>query len=93
MSMAAQNNEKEKYLQSNKEQSIEENLKNLVGKNLVNENVKNRLFERISQDRLFASELTLSLKEIRFSEREFSASKPISNIKYHYLRSQNNNLF
>lgn len=48
--------------------------------------------KNISQDGLFASELLSFIREVRFSEQEFSADKPISDIKYHLLGYQNNNL-
>lgn len=54
---------------------------------------KRSLSERIPQNSLFASELSSFLKEISYSEQEFSANKPISNIKYHYPDFQNNNPF
>ena len=34
-----------------------------------------------------------SIKEVRFSEQEFYAGKPASNIKYDHLKSKNDNLF
>ena len=48
---------------------------------------------RTSQDKFYASELSSSLRKITFSEHEFSASKLVSDIKYHHLSSQNNNVF
>ena len=45
------------------------------------------------QDGLLGSESSSSLTEVRFSEQEFPAGTPISNIKYDHPRSQNDNLF
>ena len=74
-----------------KVQNIEEDHKNLVGKS---SDIRRRAREgRTPQDELLGSELSSSLKEVRFSEQEFSADTLVSNINYDYLRSQNNNLF
>ena len=51
------------------------------------------LFEYLSQDRLFRSELSLSLREVRFNEQKFSTIILVSDIKYDYPESQNNNPF
>ena len=48
---------------------------------------------RILQDGLLGSELSSSLKEVRFSEQEFPTCKPISNIIYNHLESEIDNLF
>ena len=48
---------------------------------------------RIPQDELLRCELLSSLKEIRFSEQEFLVGTLVSNIKYDYPESHNNNLF
>lgn len=45
------------------------------------------------QDGFFASELLLFLREVKCSKREFPADKPISDIKYYYLASENDILF
>ena len=45
------------------------------------------------QDGLFAIKSSSSLREIQFSHQKFLAGKPISDIKYKYLRSQNNHTF
>ena len=47
----------------------------------------------ISQDKLLKSELSSFLREVRFSEQEFPVSTLVSDIKYDYLGSQNNNPF
>ncbi len=54
---------------------------------------RDSLSERITQDGLLASELSPSLREIRFSKQEFPAGIPVSDIKYQHPGSQNNNLF
>ena len=48
---------------------------------------------RTPQDGLLARKSSISLREIRSSEQVFSTGKPISDIKYLPLGSQNNNLF
>lgn len=48
---------------------------------------------RIPQDGFFASELSLSLRKVRFNKQKFPISKLILDIKYHHLDFQNNNLF
>lgn len=48
---------------------------------------------RTPQNRLLANELLFSSRLIWFSEKKFLAGKPISDIKYNYRRSQNNNNF
>ena len=50
------------------------------------------LFGRTPQDGLLGIELSSSLREVRFSEREFSTSISVSAIKYDHPGSQNNNL-
>ncbi len=55
--------------------------------------VKDSLSRCTPQDGLLASELSSSLKEVRFSKQEFSAGISVSDIKYHYSGSQNNNSF
>lgn len=54
---------------------------------------KNMLSGQIPPNRLLGSELLLFLRKIRFSEKKFSASTSVSNIKYHYPKLQNNDLF
>lgn len=82
------------YKSTLKKQNIEKDYRNLIEKSLDTRNhVKNGLSGYTYQDRLFTYELSLFLKEIKFSKQKFFIGKPISNIKYPYLRSQNNNLF
>ena len=45
------------------------------------------------QNKLFTSDLSVSLREVRFSEQEFIINKPILNIKYLHIGSQNNKAF
>ena len=85
-------NEKE-YALGKKRQDIKEDQRNLVGKSWDNKSVRNMLPKRPPQDGLHASELLSSLKEVWFSEQKFLAGTPVSNIKYNYLGSQNNNIF
>ena len=67
---------------------------NLVGKNSdTRSRLKDGLSRPIPKDDLLASESILSLKEFKFSEIEFSIGKPVLDIQYHHLGSQNNNLF
>lgn len=47
----------------------------------------------ISQDRLLTSESSSYFIKVWFCKQDFSADKSISNIKYNYSGSQNNNLF
>lgn len=44
-------------------------------------------------DKPLASKSSLSLREVRFSEQEFPASKHISDFKHHHPRYQNQNFF
>ncbi len=76
------------------EQDIERDHRNLVGESSdTGSSVKDGLSRRIPQDGLLTSELSSSLREVRFSEQEFPADIPISDIKYHHPGSQNNNPF
>ncbi len=76
------------------EQDIEEDHRNLVSKSSDTRSyVKDGLSRRTPQDGLLTSESSSSLREVRFSEQEFSAGIPVSDIKYHHLGSQNNNPF
>lgn len=84
---------RKEYPLGNKKKDIREDQRHLVGKSLDNKNVKNMLPRCTSQDELFASKLSFSLKEIQFSKQKFLASIPISNIKYNHPKSQNNNIF
>lgn len=65
----------------------------MLGKSLNNKIVRNILLRRISQDWFLANKLSSFLREVKFSEQEFFTSIPISNIKYDYLRSKNNDFF
>ena len=75
-------------------QDIKKNHRNLRNKSLNTKiHAKNNLLRYNSQIKLLRMELSSSLKEVRFSNQEFSTGTPISNIKYNYLGFQNNNLF
>ena len=77
-----------------KEQKIEGDHRDLVGESLdTGSRAKDGLSRHTPQTGLLASESSSSLREVRFSEQEFPAGKPVSNIKYHHLGSQNNNPF
>ena len=66
----------------------------MVGKSLDTGSLARKdVLGRIPQDKLLANELLSSLREISFSEQEFSAGKPISDYKYHHLGFQNNHSF
>lgn len=70
------------------EQDIEKDHRNLIGKRLDIENYAfNSLSEYISQDKLFASELLLFLRDVRFSKQEFFIDISVSDIKYHHPAS------
>ena len=63
----------------------------MVGKNL---DTRSRARARNTpKDWLLGNELSLSLKEVKFSEQEFLTKIPVSNIKYDHPGSQNDNLF
>lgn len=64
--MLIADDKKEKFLKNNKKQNIKDE-KNFIGKSLNNKSIKDKLLGRIFQDGLFASELILFLKEIKFS--------------------------
>lgn len=77
-----------------KEQDIEDNPKDLVGKSLdVKSQAKDMISGCTPQNQLFKSKLLSSLREIRFTIKEFSTDTLVSNIKYYYPRLQNNNPF
>lgn len=71
---------KEEYPLGNKKQDGENNQRNLVAKSLDNEMLRDMLSGCIPQDGLFVSELSSFLREVRISEYEFSAGKPVSDI-------------
>ncbi len=48
---------------------------------------------RTPQAGLLGSELSSSLREVRFSDQEFAAGTPVFNIKYNHLGFQNDNPF
>lgn len=75
-------------------QDIEKDYTNLVGKSLNTRSyAKKSLLRYIPQNRLYANELLSFLREISFIDQEFFVDKPISDIKYYYLNSLNNNFF
>lgn len=66
----------------------------MVGKSSdIRNHARNSLSEPTLQNRLLRSESLSLLKEVRFNEPKFLTSIPVSNIKYHHPKSQNNNLF
>ncbi len=76
------------------EQDIERDHRNLVGESSdIGSRAKNGLLGRTPQAELFGSDSSLSLREVRFSDQEFAASTPVSNIKYNHPGFQNDNLF
>ena len=76
------------------EQDIEGDHRDSVGKSSdIGSRARDNLSERTHQNGLLASESSLSLKKVRFSEQEFAANKPVSNIKYHHTGSNNKNRF
>lgn len=62
-----------------------------------NSDTRNCITDKLSrhtlQDRIFASDLSSFLNDVRFHEQEFPVDKSVLEIKYHHLSSQNNNLF
>ena len=85
-------NEDEKF--TLKEQEMEGDQSSSVGKNLNTESrTRDGLLGHTFQARLFASESSSSLRKVMFSKQEFPTSKPISDINYDYLGSQNDNVF
>ncbi len=85
--------EEEEYPPSNEEQKIRENQKDLIGQILDNKSLRDMLPRHTPQAGLLESELSSSLREVRFSNQEFIASTPVSNIKYNHFGFQNNNPF
>ena len=66
----------------------------MEGKSLVTKScAKDGLSRRTPQAGLFESKLSSFLREIRFSDQEFAAGTPVSNIKYNHPGFQNNNPF
>lgn len=85
--------EKEEYLLGNKWQDGKDDHRNKIAKSSDNKRLTNILSRHTLQDGLLANELLSSLRKVRFNKQEFSSGKPISDIKYHHLGSENNNLF
>lgn len=72
-----------------KKQDIERDNKDLVGKDMTTRShARDGLLGQTPQDGLLISELS-SLREVKFNKQEFSTGKPGSDIKYHYLGSDN----
>ena len=77
-----------------KEHDIEKDHTNLVSESSdTKSRAKNDLSRHIFQDGILASESSSSLREVMFSEHEFSTGKLVLDIKYHHLGSQNDNFF
>ena len=75
-------------------QNIERNHRDLVSKSSdTRSHARNKLLECTFQDGLLRSKSSSSLIEVKFSKQDIPTSIPISNIKYHHPRSQNDNLF
>lgn len=69
-----------------KEQEIKRDHKNLVDKSLdIRNYARNGLSGHIPYPRLLTNKSLLSLKEVRFSKKEFPISKPLLDIKYHHI--------
>lgn len=82
--------ENKKYTRN--QQDIERDHKDLVNKSLeLGSRASNSLLKRTLQDLLFAYELSLSLRKVRFNKPEFPAGKPILDIKYYHPGFHNNN--
>ena len=76
------------------EQDIEEDHRNLGGKSSDTRScARDGLSGRTPQAGLLGSELSSSLREVRFSDQEFAAGTSVSNIKYNHPGFQNNNFF
>ena len=66
-------------------QDIEGDHRDLVGKSL---DTRNRIrVRRTPQNGLLRNELSSSIREVKFSEQEFLADTPVSNIKYDHIGS------
>ena len=72
-------------------QNIKGDHRNLVGKSSDTGSCARA--GRTLQDGLLGNESSSFLREVRFSEQEFSADIPVFNIKYDHPGSQNDNLF
>ncbi len=77
------------------EKDIEGDHRNSVGECSSNAGSRARdgLSERTPQAGLLGSKSSSSLREVRFSDQEFAAGTPVSNIKYNHPGFQNNNPF
>ena len=76
------------------EQDIERDHTNLGSKSLdTRSRARDGLSEHTPQARLFGSELSSFLREVRFSDQEFAAGTLVFNIKYNHFGFQNNNSF
>ena len=76
------------------EQDIEEDHRNLGDESLdTGSRIRDSLLGYTSQTGLLRSESLSFMRKIRFSDQEFAAGIPISNIKYNYPRFQNDILF
>lgn len=77
-----------------KEQDIERDQSNVMSeKSDTRICARDSLLRYTPQDQLLISKSLASLREIQFSKQEFLTGKPISDIKFSHLDSQNNNLF
>lgn len=75
-------------------QDIKKDYRDLIGKSSdTRSHARDDLSRCTPQNRFLANELLSSLRKIKFNEQEFSIGKFVSDIKYHYLDSQNNNSF
>lgn len=71
-----------------KVQEIKRDHRDLVGESSdIGRHTISSLSRHPPQDRLLGNKFFSSLKEVRFSEPELSASTMILNIKYYHLRS------
>ena len=73
---------------------MEKSYRNLVDKSSdIKGCTRDGLSESTPQEGLLTSKLSVFLREVRFNEQEFLAGKPVLDIKYFHLGSQNTNLF
>lgn len=68
---------KEEYWQVKLGQDLEKDPRDFKGENLDKKSVKDKLFRHIRRNNLFANKSISSLKEVMFSKKDFSTSKPI----------------
>ena len=77
-----------------KKQEMERDQRDFVGKSSnIGSYTRDGVSRHTLQAGLLANELSSSLREVKFSEQEFSAGKLVSDIKYYHSGSQKNNLF